>query len=834
MIFVVTLRKMIIMRKILFPILCAAAVCASAIDVKTVRKAGPFKVVAPVVIDSVNAAQKKYTTDAVLQTPIVLNQVRKGQVAELCYADSAKNCQCEQMCKGSLMLASFSFATSAYTKAEVKVSGPKLYKVYVNGKETSGKRDYQMGQYEVIVKFVADTAALKLSVNADKEDALSIVPLDGTEATKRPFNMGDLMEMKHYTGISVSPSGKYATYGIYWTDAEAKSQRQNRLVELATGKVLSTQILGRWMPKSDRMLTVRNVDGKNVLLSIDPIDLSEEILCADMPETSYTMSPTEDFLILHKTIEGPKRETGVYEVLTPDDRQPGWRNRSQLLKLDLKTGITQPLTYGNKSVYLADIAPDGKSLIFSYQEERLTKRPMHLSTYVSLNLETMECDTLISREGFMNSLNYVPGTDKLVLTASPEAFDGIGCILPDSLTASIYDYQLYLYDLKTKAIHPVSCNFDPSIASVHPAQADGIVYFTANNADSVSLYRLDAKTGKIAMVKQPMELVSGVSVSPYGNTMLYAGSGACVADRLCMLNTKNHKYTELDNCNAERYDQIAFGECYAISMDSKRGYKLTGHYYLPANFDKTKKYPVIVHYYGGCTPTSRRFGGGGHYPAHYWNANGYIVLICNPSGASGFGQEWASRHVNTMGEGVAEDIMELTQYFSDQNPWVDATKIGCVSASYGGFMTQLLLTKSNMFAAGISHAGISDHTSYWGEGYWGYNYSQVCAANSYPWSRKDLFVDRSPLYNADKINTPLLFTHGTADTNVPIGESIQMYTALKLLGKETAFVMVEGENHGIMDYHKRQRWINTMVAWFDKYLKGDDAWWKAIYVPKEL
>ena len=261
---------------------------------------------------------------------------------------------------------------------------------------------------------------------------------------------------------------------------------------------------------------------------------------------------------------------------------------------------------------------------------------------------------------------------------------------------------------------------------------------------------------------------------------------------------------------------------------------MTGFYFLPADFDSSKKYPVIVHYYGGCSPTSRRFGNGSHYPAHYWNALGYIVFIVNPSGASGFGQEWASRHVNTMGEGPAQDIIDATRQFIKDVPQVDADKIGCVSASYGGFMTQYMLTKDNPFACGISHAGISDHTSYWGEGYWGYSYSEVSAANSYPWTRKDLFVDRSPLFNADKIKKPLLFTHGTADTNVPVGESIQMYTALRLLGTPTAFIEVEGENHGIMDPVKRTKWIDSMVAWFDRWLKGDASWWNAIYTPKKL
>lgn len=821
------------MKKILLAVFCVVALASHATDVKTVRQAGPFKVQSPIMIDSVDATQKKFSADVALQSPIVLTQVKKGKIVTLA-EDTAKVCCGKKTCAKQLMLASFVFKTDAYTKAEVKVTGPKQYKVYVNGKETSGKRDYQRGQYEVIVKYVLDTTALQLAVNADKEDAISLPELNEAQIVKRPFNMDDLMGMKHYTGLSLSPSGKYATYSVYWSDSEGKSQRQNKLIETSTGKVISTQGNSRWMPKSDRLLTTRTIDGKTSLIAINPADFSEEVLCEQLPETSYTMSPTEDYLIFHKTIEGPKRENGVYEILTPDDRQPGWRNRTVLQKLDLKTGLTQQLTFSHRKLYLQDIAPDGRSLIFSVTDERLTKRPTSLSTYMRLNLETMEIDTLISREGFVNSLSYVPGTNKLVVNASAEAFDGIGCTLPDSLTPNIYDYQLYLYDLDTKKVQPVSRDFDPSIATVIPSESDGMVYFTANNADSVSLYRLDPKTAKIKRVEQPMELVTGFTLSAQGNTMLYTGNGACTADRLYLLNLKNLKATELDDCNAERLAEVELGQCYPLSVKSQRGYTITGHYYLPANFDPAKKYPVIVHYYGGCTPTSRRFGGGGHYPAHYWNANGYITLVCNPSGASGFGQEWASRHVNTMGEGVAEDIIEMTQYFADHNQWVDADKIGCVSASYGGFMTQLLLTKTDLFATGISHAGISDHTSYWGEGYWGYSYSEVSAANSYPWTRKDLYVDRSPLYNANKIHKPLLFTHGTADTNVPIGESIQMYTALKLLGVPTAFIMVEGENHGIMDFHKRQKWINSMVAWFDRWLKGDRTWWDAIYVPKEL
>ena len=125
-------------------------------------------------------------------------------------------------------------------------------------------------------------------------------------------------------------------------------------------------------------------------------------------------------------------------------------------------------------------------------------------------------------------------------------------------------------------------------------------------------------------------------------------------------------------------------------------------------------------------------------------------------------------------------------------------------------MTQYLQTQTDIFAAAISHAGISDHTSYWGEGYWGYSYSEVSMANSYPWSNPDLFVKQSPLFNADKIHTPLLFLHGDADVNVPVGESIQMFTALKFTGARNGFCGCNGTRSSYC-----RLWQEDSVAEYD-------------------
>jgi dipeptidyl aminopeptidase/acylaminoacyl peptidase len=251
--------------------------------------------------------------------------------------------------------------------------------------------------------------------------------------------------------------------------------------------------------------------------------------------------------------------------------------------------------------------------------------------------------------------------------------------------------------------------------------------------------------------------------------------------------------------------------------------------YLPPEFaaDARETFPAIVYYYGGTNPVERDFGG--RYPKEWWAARGYVVYVPQPSGATGYGQAWSAAHVNDWGQMASEEILEATRAFLAAYPAVDAARVGCIGASYGGFMTMLLLTKTDLFAAAVSHAGISNLASYWGEGHWGYVYGALASAGSFPWNRKDLYVDRSPLFHADKVKTPLLMTHGLVDTNVPPGESESFYTALKLVDAPVELLTIEDQDHHILEHAKRSIWSRSIVAWFDRWLKGRPAWWNDLY-----
>ena len=150
------------------------------------------------------------------------------------------------------------------------------------------------------------------------------------------------------------------------------------------------------------------------------------------------------------------------------------------------------------------------------------------------------------------------------------------------------------------------------------------------------------------------------------------------------------KSSLLEDLSKDILKDVELGECKAWSFTNSRGDTIYGRYYLPPHFDANRKYPMIVNYYGGCSPVSRNFES--RYPHHAYAALGYVVYVIEPSGATGFGQEFSARHVNTAGEGVAQDIIEgYKAVFVKNSAFVNDKKIGCSRCRpMAGFMTQYL------------------------------------------------------------------------------------------------------------------------------------------------
>ena len=839
----------------------SAALCASlglsfsanaeTIEVQKLKHAGPYPVANPWMADSVNVKGEKFSMEGVLDSPLSFTLLNKGKEVSAAQLLADK--------QDALHLASFCVSNTQRTKATIAVEGLEQYRLFVDGEQVAVNGDkaetiLTPSQHTVVIKYLtrknasSDKKSIKLTVTAANGAPLSV----GDAAAKRAYNIYDVICAPNYPSVSISPNGKFIVVRKTWVDRKGNNHSISELRNSQTNRVMATfEENVKWMPSSNKLYFTQKAsdssiageekqDGTLQLITINPLTMEREVLAANIPDGWFQFTPDEKTHIYTLTTEGRKKDPQVYDVKEPEDRQPGWRERSNLAKYDLASGILQPLTFGYHNIYLMDISADSRYLLIGKEEERLTKRPTTLTSFYRLDLGSMNAssattpkvETLIEKGEFLNSAQFSPDGKSILVSASPEAFNGIGKNVEEGQTPSMIDTQLYLMTLSDKKVRPLTRDFNPNVQSVEWSKGDGNIYFTAEDKDCVHLFQLNPKSGKFTLLKTPEEYIKSFSLASSAAEMAFSGQSASNADRLYKMNTKALKSQLVDDLSARELKDVELGECKAWNFVNSRGDTLCCRYYLPPHFDAAKKYPMIVNYYGGCSPTSRMFQS--RYPHHVYAAMGYVVLVVNPSGATGFGQKFSARHVDTAGEGVAEDIISSTQAFCDEHAFVNRKKIGCIGASYGGFMTQYLQTKTDLFAAAISHAGISDHTSYWGEGYWGYSYSEVSMANEYPWTNKHLFVDQSPLYNADKIHTPLLFVHGTADNNVPVGESIQLYTALKLLGRPTAMVLVDGQDHHIIDYEKRLKWQNTIFAWFAKWLQDDASWWTEMYGDEKM
>ena len=642
------------------------------------------------------------------------------------------------------------------------------------------------------------------------------------------------MQGDRVTGVSLSPDGKYLLTRYRETVSATETRRRAMLTETATGRVISEDInqSAEWMPRGNRLYFTRaGVKGYDLYTLSVPGMRSQRIATA-IPSDEITVSPDEQYLIYYTNVEGAK-ETGVMRrVRTPDDRIPGDRDRYYLSRYDLETGVSTVLTYGGATTQFCDMTRDGSKLLYISSRATPDKYPFYRSSLIQMDMRTFATDTIVTTSNADSGVNdavYSPDGRQVFLTGGPDALGGIGANYAPEPIGNDFDRQGFIMDIATRRVRAMTRDFDPSIeGSVTWNPVNNMIYFIGERGFFRDLYELNPGSGVIRMLAKEVETVRGFSIGDNEERLVaYYGGGFTNEGAAWLLDLKNGRNTLVDDPLKQYLGDMQFGEMRPWSFTASDGSLIDGYMCLPPDFDPQRKYPLIVYYYGGTSPTSAGFY---HlYSPQVFASRDYVVYTLNPSGTTGYGQEFSARHVNAWGKRTADEIIEGVKAFCKAHPYVDDKKIGCLGASYGGFMTQYLLTKTDIFAAAMSHAGISNVTSYWGEGYWGYSYNSVAAAKSYPWTDPELYTKQGSLFNADKIHTPLLLLHGTADTNVPIGESIQLFNALRILGRDVEFITVEGENHVISDYEKKLLWQNTIMAWFAKWLQDDPRWWNSLY-----
>lgn len=709
----------------------------------------------------------------------------------------------------------------------------------VPGQPVESELSLPAGKHLVLVATVFDpaagapwtvSAALTLPESERGRVALSTSP-------ERGLLIEDLLDVPAVEAVAVSADGELVAVTLARPGVPSDDRSQwVEIVRAADGAAVRTIRLPgslsgfAWAPRG-RAYAYRTAgeEGRSTLWVGDLDSGAVEPLLAYVEKLSshvWAADARSLFVVIGEAEEADER--GAVRVRSLPDRWGGSRERGYLWQVSRQDGSRRRLTGGLHPADLLDVAPDGSRLLLARSDYTL-ERPFTVGELVELDLATLEPAPL-ARVSWLGDAAYSPDGRQVVVLAGPSAFDGIGLDVPAGTVPNEYDGQLYLLPRGGEA-RALTRDFDPAVGSVTWSRHDGRIYFQAAERTFGRLYRLEPASGRISPLPAAVDVVSGFDLAAAASTVVYRGSSLQAPEAVYALASGAAARPLLDPA-AEAYEQVRFGRVEPFDFTADDGTVIEGLLYYPLDFDPAKPnqegtVPLLTFYYGGVVPTDRSFGG--RYPKNWWAANGYAVYVLQPSGAVGWGQELSARHVNDWGRVVSGEIQQGVRAVLAAHPFLDASKVGNFGGSYGGFLTMLLITESDQFAAAISHAGISGIPSYWGEGWWGYLYNAVSAAGSYPWNQPDLYVEQSPLFAADRIDTPLLLLHGTADPNVPPGESEQMFAALRVLGKEVEMIRIEGEAHWILTYPKRVLWWQTILAWFDMNLKGEPEWWEELW-----
>ena len=749
--------------------------------------------------------------------------------------------------------------TNRWMTAKLEIASPQFVEIYLDNKKIKTKDSEQndesdpgtvscnlklkKGKHLLVLKTLktsTNNTDWKIKTEVIIDSTFSADDLKVSNSPAEFMTINHLLNGKFVQGSTISPDGRLVMLRFNeTTPPEGNRKIWTEIREISTGNLVHTFMDSersgmKWLPQSTAISYETREKGRGSSLWIHSFeDNTVKKIMADKEDFgSYAWSDNEQFIIYSINVEATDKDSDLKRYEGMPDRWPWWRNRSFLYKLDVNSGVSEQLTYGHITTNLMDISPDGHKILFSQSIPDFTERPYSRQYLMEMDLTTYQVDTIWEKR-FPGNCDYAPDGQHLLVTGSPAMFGETGTNVNGNTIPNDYDTQAYIYNLNSGEVNPITLNFNPTIDRALWSKYDhNQIIFLTSDRTYKKIYGYDLNTRYFKEILTGFDVVNDISLSKKSPVAICRGSNISTPPYVNAVNLNTQEIQTFANPRAETFSEVKFGKTEDWNFTNRNGIEIEGRIYYPPDFDKKKKYPLIVYYYAGTSPTSRSFGG--RYPKNLFAAHGYVVYNLQPSGAIGYGQDFSAAHVNNWGISVADEIIDGTKLFLEDHDFIDKENIGCIGASYGGFMTMLLQTRTDIFSAAVAHAGISSISSYWGEGFWGYLYSSVASANSFPWNNKKLYTEQSALFNADKINTPLLLLHGGEDTNVPPGESIQLYTALKLLGKPVELIEIKGQNHHIVDYKKRIEWQNTIFAWFDKWLKDQPDWWKDLYPDRNL
>ena len=379
--------------------------------------------------------------------------------------------------------------------------------------------------------------------------------------------------------------------------------------------------------------------------------------------------------------------------------------------------------------------------------------------------------------------------------------------------------KLYIADSAGGAASQLAVkDFDRIAGELH-WPAEGSVLFTSGVKGETQIFRADLAARTSAAVTSGPRGIHAFDVNESAGKMAYLVNDFQHLDDLYISNLDGSGERQLTHVNSELWAQLELQPVERLAYKSTDGWPIDGFFVKPLGWQAGKKYPMVLVIHGG---PEGMFGVDWYHEFQVYAAKGWAVFFCNPRGSTGYGEKFERGEINNWGGMDYQDIMAGVDAALKQYPWVDANDLGVTGGSYGGYMTNWIVSHTNRFKAAVTLRSVSNFIS--DEGTRDGSYGHEDYFKGILFDDFDQYWDASPLKYARNVHTPTLILHSDNDFRVPIEQGEQWFRALQHYRVPSELVLFPRENHNLTRTGEPKHLVeslNWQLYWFEKYLNGN-------------
>ena len=651
--------------------------------------------------------------------------------------------------------------------------------------------------------------------------ALLFLPLMFSFAfAQRVPTVDDLLNVKSAGGAQLSPDGNRVAYTVSETDwkqdafvtqiwiADVKS---GRVAQLTRGEKSAGN--ANWSPDGEWLtFTSERVGGKSQIFAIhadggEALQLTKAengvggyAWSLDGKQIAFTTSDADA-----KATKERKDYLGDFEVVRKE------YSFSHIWTFAVADALKEPVT-GTQRTKGKDFtvggfswSPDGSRIAFGATINSDLINNGTSDIYV-LTLADNAVKKIVSLAGPDNNPRWSPDGKRIVFSSAmsnPKYFHA--------------NSKLAVVAAEGGTPRSITDSFD-ELPGLLDWREDG-VYFSGSQKTALHLFRVDPTTTKITRLTNPDNLMaSGFSFTRDGKRLAFFALSPTSLNEIYVTDTANFAPRKLTAMN-EQVKDLKLATREVISWKSQDGTTIEGILIKPADFDPTKKYPLLCVIHGGPTGIDRpTLLDVRYYPSDIWAARGALVLKVNYRGSAGYGEKFRQLNVRNLGVGDAWDVLSGVDNLISKG-WVDTSKVGCMGWSQGGYISAFLTTSTTRFAAISVGAGISNWATYY------YNTDitpfTIQYLNEDPAIDPEIYAKTSPMTYVKKAKTPTLIQHGEFDKRVPIANGYELRQGLEDRGVPVEMIVYKGYGHGITKPKSMRAVMQHNLAWFNHYIFGD-------------